>query len=376
MRVLWLIDSLGPGGAESLMPALLKELQAQGIEPAVCFFQARAGNPIAGKLEELGIRVDPVLVRNMRNPFDLGRIMRYIRQCRPDIVHTQLETADALGTLAASLLGIPSVSTVHTLELPSRRFRKFWRNLVRWTVLKFLSKRVIVVSEVARRHYLKLGFNDSKLLTIYNGIEPGNFGFEQGDRPGKAAVFGVPDDSLVITSVAVLREAKGIQYMLRALPELVARFPRLRYVIVGDGNYRPDLEELSKALGMSEHVVFMQYRNNIPEILAASDLFVYPTLNDALPTALLEAMAARLPIAASCVGGVPEILQNELTGLLVPPADHAELAHACLRLLLDPALAQRLASDACKSVRERFDVRRQAAQLINLYRQVGAPHEL
>jgi glycosyltransferase involved in cell wall biosynthesis len=116
--------------------------------------------------------------------------------------------------------------------------------------------------------------------------------------------------------------------------------------------------------------MFLGYRSNIPEILAASNLFVLPTLVDALPTVLFEAMAAGLPIVVSNVGGVPEIVEDEVNGLLVPPADPVSLAKSCIRLLLDKDLCNRLSSAARATVASRFDVRQQASVLMALYSQM------
>jgi glycosyltransferase involved in cell wall biosynthesis len=369
MYVLWLIDSLGPGGAESLMVPLLKSLKEYGVESRVCFFQVRAGNPIAGELCKIGIPVDQVEIKNLRNPMDLSRLMKYIRQQRPDIVHTQLEASDILGTLAARLLRIPSLATLHTMDAPAVKTRKRGKDFLRWHVLQRFAQRVIVVSESTRRHYLDLGITNEKMLTMYNGIDLDRFiGVSQGNI-SKTAFMGLPCDSRILTTVAVLREPKGIQYMLQALPGLLAQLPNLFYAIVGDGEYREALEKLTVSLAIKDHVVFLGYHTDIPEILAVSDLFVHPSLLDALPTVLFEAMAVGVPIVASQVGGVPEIIDGEITGLLVPPGDPASLANACLRLLLDKSLSGRLTSAAREAVANRFDIRAQAAGLAALYDQ-------
>ena len=222
---------------------------------------------------------------------------------------------------------------------------------------------------------MDLGFDNKKLLTIYNGIDLSIFLRDHLPPDRKVDIFGLPEDSVILTTVAVIREQKGIQYMLNVLPEMMGKLPNLYYVIVGDGNYLESLENLSETLGIAGHVVFMHHRTNIPEILAASDLFVFPTLSDALPTVLLEAMAAGVPIVASEVGGVPEILENDVNGLLVPPADPASLADACLRLLCDKSLADRLTAAAHDTVLERFDIRQYAGNLLKLYEQVLTEHE-
>ena len=134
--IIWMIDSLGPGGAEQLMPTILKHLMDAGFNIRVCILQVRLGNPIASELERIGLPVDFVPVPNLRHPFNIIRILTYLRSQRPQIVHTQLEFSDVLGTLGAKILGIPSVSTLHTLDSFTDKRSASWRLGLRWFVLR------------------------------------------------------------------------------------------------------------------------------------------------------------------------------------------------------------------------------------------------
>src|SRR5262249_5396478 len=149
----------------------------------------------------------------------------------PDIIHTQLEASDIFGTIAAKIRGIPSVSTLHTLDVKSKIKRSYWRNLIRRKILDSFSSQVIAVSEVTRQHYISLGIRSEKITTLYNGVDLSRFiGFRHNGVREKS-LLNIPDDCIVILTVAVLREAKGIQYMLNALPAILAKFPRVCYVI-------------------------------------------------------------------------------------------------------------------------------------------------
>lgn len=371
LKVLWIIDSLGPGGAEGLMLPLLKNMNGSMVVPRVCVLRVRDGNPVAKELKKIDVPVDLIPIKNLRDMPGFKRLVAYIRAHQPDVVHTQLEASDIFGTLAAKYLQIPSVSTVHTLDVPSKKRRTYWRNLIRWIVLRMFSKRVVAVSEITRQLYVKLGIQKEKLVTLYNGIDLSIFSHNGSRTTNKKKVLNLPSDCVVLTTVAVLREPKGIQFMLKALPEILKVIPNMVYVIVGDGNFRESLEKLSKELGVVDHVMFLGHRTDVSAILAASDMFVFPTLQDALPTVLFEAMAANLPIVASEVGGVPEILQHEKTGVLIPPADPSKLVDACLRLLRDNELSSRISASACKMVKERFDIKKQIQSLVDLYDQVA-----
>jgi glycosyltransferase involved in cell wall biosynthesis len=352
------------------MVPLMKNIDRGQIMPRVCVLSVRDGNPLASQLEKINVPVDLVPIKNLRDLSGFKRLIHYIRSWRPDIVHTQLETSDILGTLASRYLHVPSVSTLHTVNIPSKKRRTYWRSLVRWKILGSFANRVIAVSETTRQVHLKLGIHAEKLKTLYNGIDLEEYLTIELNHRQNVVAHDFPEDRVVIVTVAVLRELKGIQFMLNAIPEIMKRVPNLCYVIVGDGSYRASLEKLTMDLGISEQVKFLGYRNDIPAILAKSDLFVFPTLQDALPTVLFEAMAAGLPIVASGVGGVPEILHDNETGLIVLPAYVACLAAACLRLLNDKQLSGRMSALARKTVTEKFNIQTQIDGLVNIYDQV------
>ena len=176
-------------------------------------------------------------------------------------------------------------------------------------------------------------------------------------------------------TVAVLRQPKGIEFMIRAFASLCRRDPDARYLVVGSGDDRERLEALAGELGVSSQVIFAGMRDDIPELVAASDVFVLPTLTEALPTVLAEAAAIGKPIVASAVGGVPEMVEDGETGLLVPPADTEALAAACGRLLANPALRQRMGQAARSLAMDRFDLELHADRLCGLYDRLAVQSE-
>jgi glycosyltransferase involved in cell wall biosynthesis len=370
LRILWLIDSLGPGGAESLMPSLVEHLDAHGVQSRVCVLQSRLGNPIAGELVKRGIAVDLIQVDNLHSINQILRLFRYIRRFHPDIIHTQLETSDILGSIISRVSGIPSVCTLHTLSAPSKKRTSRLRKKLHNLCLRLFCDKIIAVSDVTRQHFIKLGISSNKLITLYNGIDLTRFN-NTGILPNvRKILLDLNEDDIVLITVAVLREPKGIQYMIRAFSSLLDKFSNAHYVIVGDGEYRKPLEELARTLGVADRVRFLGYKENIPELLSTSNLFVFPTLNDALPTVLLEAMATGLPIVASEIGGVPEILVHEKNGLLVPPANVSCLIDACDRLLSDRKLASRLSEAGREVIIQRFNIHQQVDTLKGLYFQL------
>src|SRR5215211_621078 len=374
--IIWMIDGLGPGGAEQLMPATLKHLKDAGYNIRICALQVRSGNPIAEELTLIGIPVDLIPVPTLRHPLNLFRILRYLRRYQPQILHTQLEFSDILGTVAARILGIPTVSTLHTLDTFEEKKSATWRLKLRWFVLRNFCKKILAVSEKTRTHHLQSGrLGAKKLITLYNGIDISRFkNIDKSVQYQLKQSLKLPAQSQIIITVAVLREPKGIQYMLKAMANILDQVPNAHYLIVGDGAYGPPLRALVTELAIQKYVTFAGHRTDIPALLSISDVFVLPTLGDALPTVLIEALAAEIPIIASNVGGVPEIIENEVNGLLVPPADSDALTRACLKLIQNHELTARIIQAGNSVVQERFNIGVQVEQLSCIYEEVSLSH--
>lgn len=371
-RIVLLIDSLGMGGAERLLTIYLKHFDTDRFEPRVCALQIRENNPIGAAIEQLGIPVDLVPVRHLRDALAVPRLVAYLRRQKADLLHTQLEFSDTLGSLAARIVGIPTVSTLHTYDDPPQGSRTYRRLKLRWWILRKFCDRVIAVSEGTRQHHLRLGgLPPDKVVTLYNGIDLSRFdGHHKTGHAAHRQTFGIPPEAPVLITVAVLREAKGIQYMIKALPTILEAVPEARYLVVGDGEQEQVLKELAGSLGVADRVIFTGVRNDIPDLLAIGDLFVLPTLGEALPTVLAEAMAAQKPIVVSEVGGVPEMVEHGRNGLLVPPATPASLAEACCQLLQNRAQADAMACAGREVVEQRFNIQQQGQRLGDLYQEL------
>ncbi len=368
--IVYVIDGLGMGGAERLTVSVLRHLDRERFSPRVCFFQTRGGNPMEEAIRSLNVPVSHVPVTRLRDPLALPRLLRYLRRVKADLIHTQLEFANILGNLAARVLHLPSVCTTHVLLTEEGRWKPRLHEAVEWETLRRFCGRVIAVSEGARRQYLTgKRFPPQKVVTLYNGIDLEPFrGLDRGRaRQEVRRELGVPLRARLLVTVAVLRRPKGIAVMLRALPEILRWAGDVYYLIVGDGPERENLAAVADETGLRGRVIFAGMREDVPRLLAAGDVFVLPTLSEALPTVLAEAMAARLPIVASAVGGVPEMVEDGRNGLLVPAGDSEALAEACLGLLSAPDRRAAMAQRGWEIVQRKFDIRRQVRALENIY---------
>ena len=372
LRILYLIDSLGSGGAEHLLAAYLRHLPALGIDPTVAALQDRGGNPTALTIEALGIPVLDLGIERLRQRGAYRDVGRAIDRQAPDLVHTQLEFANVLGAPAASRRGIPVVGTLHTLEEPAPWSRAGMRMRLMARSLRRHADLVVAVSEHARLHHLEhLRLDPARVTTIHNGIDIAGFRTGGPHRAAVRAEFGIPAGASLIVVVAVLRPPKGIDRLILALPTVIEAIPSAHCLIVGDGDAGPGLERMAIDQGIADRVTFSGARADVPRMLAAADLFVLPSLTEALPTVVAEAMAAGLPVVATRVGGTPEMVDDS-TGVLVEPGDIPRLGRAIVQMLGDPTEAAIRGRQGRAVAAERFDLATQAARLVDHYRRLIA----
>lgn len=358
------------GGAERLMVPILKHLSRARFDPYVCAMQTKDGNPMADEIRALGVPVECLNIKHLRELDAIPRLTNYLKDIRADLVHTQLEAANILGNISAKLLRLPSVCTIHVMPSLDVKTKTKLHQKVEWFTLRHFCDRVIAVSEESRQYHMKIsGAPKGQVKTIYNGIDLtifSNLDAAQ-ERTRVREELGIPPEADVLTTVAVLRPPKGIQFLIRAMPAILASHPRAYYLIVGSGSHRDALvEEVHKA-GVNERVIFAGMRKDVPRLLAASDIFVLPTLTEALPTVLAEAMAARLPLVASQVGGIPEMIVEGQNGFLIEPEDQESLARTCIRLLKDQEERAAMGAEGWRIVNQKFSIQRQVEQLKDLY---------
>ena len=369
-KIAYLIDGLSMGGAERLMIPILKHISRAHFDPYVCAMQSKDGNPMADELRALDVPVECLDIKHLRDLDAIPRLTNYLKGIRADLVHTQLEAANILGNISAKLLRLPSVCTIHVMPSLHVKTKMKLHQRVEWFSLRHFCDRVISVSEEARQYHIAIsGASDRQVTTIYNGIDLSafsNMDYAQ-ERSTVRTELGIPSDADVLVTVAVLRSPKGIQFMIRALPTVLASHPNTYYLVVGSGSHYDALVEEASKAQVSERVIFAGMRKDVPRLLAASDVFVLPTLTEALPTVLAEAMAARLPLIASRVGGVPEMITDGKNGFLVEPEDSDGLSNACLRLLENQDEWAAMGAAGWRTVNQKFSIERQVEQLKDLY---------
>jgi glycosyltransferase involved in cell wall biosynthesis len=216
--------------------------------------------------------------------------------------------------------------------------------------------RVVANSSAAVDRLIEEGVAVGTIAHITNGLDLDRYDSVRAARPRR-----------VIATVANLRPGKGHEVLLKAAASIVRRIPDVTFLIVGDGPRREELERLAATLRVSAQVQFVGYRTDVPEILRQADVFAFPSFMEASPNAVIEAMAAGLPIVATRVGGIPEVIEHERSGLLVAPGDDRALAAALVRVIERPALASQLGDAARAAVTARFSFDRMVGEFQQLY---------
>jgi len=359
-RVLYLSHAFMVGGAEEMVLNLVRHLPDR-FEPCVsCINQA---GPIGEEIRKTGVPfrvlgLDP----GIRQPWGLIGIQRHLRELQPDIVHTFLLTASLYGRLAAMLARVPIIigTEVNIYEHKRGRHALAERLLMRGT------DRVIVSAESVRDFYIQQVHADpARVDVVYNAVDWSQLETTMTPQALRASA-GVPADAPLAGIIARLTEQKAHRHLFDAMASTAGLAP-LHLLVVGDGDLRDDLRARVERLGLSARVHFLGARRDLGNLLAAIDLFVMPSLWEGLPLSMVLAMGAGLPVVATRVAGIPEVVQDGVTGMLVPPADVTALGSAMARLISDPSLRRTLGAAAAAFVRPRFGVDRYVESVTGIY---------
>ncbi len=351
IKILHIISRLPVGGVENLLLGTVKHYDKKRFLPCVCSLSDRG--VVGEEIERLGTEV--ICLNKLGHSFDWSivvDIQRIIRERDIKIVRSDQYHANLYGRLAAWRAKVPCiVASVHNVYT---RDKKLHRRAVNRLFSRFTDS-VIAVSEAVKRDIIKYDrVPEHKVKVIYNGIEPGDFlGMDKG---AARALLGIGANAPVVGNVGRLVEQKGQRYLIEAVAALKKDFPDLRLLVVGDGPEKEGLKGLARSLAIEENVIFAGTRKDVPLLLSAMDVFVFPSLWEGLGNALIEAMASGLPVVASDIMPIREILDKADCGIVVPPKDARSIASSVGALLRDGAFAQRLGNAGRQRAGTRFSI--------------------
>jgi glycosyltransferase involved in cell wall biosynthesis len=359
-RVVYLAHTFAVGGAEEMVLNLVRHLPAEYEPAVVCIHDPGS---IGAEIKRTGIAFDSLrLTPGLRRPFDLIRLQRFLEERQPDIVHTFLLTASLYGRFAAMMARVPVVIGTEVNIYGRKRLPH--RLAEQWLMRR--TDAVVASAESVRDFYLEQIKGDpSKVAVIYNAVDWSQL---QTTMPADAwrAEIGIPAGVPVAGIIARLTEQKahGVLFdAIAARPELAA----LHLLVVGDGELRDELKRRAEQLGLSPRIHFAGARRDLGNVLAAIDVFVMPSLWEGLPLSLVLAMGAGLPVIASRVAGIPEVVHHGVSGLLVAPGNTTELSEALVRVIADATTRESLGRQARAFVRPRFGMDGYIAAMTSLY---------
>jgi glycosyltransferase involved in cell wall biosynthesis len=367
LRVLQVINSLGLGGAENVLAKL-----ALGVDPARFETFVCCTSDLGPHAKTLKSHRIPVHLAGPR-----GRIHNYIRpwhlkkvisEVRPDVVHTH--GLPALAELGPGAIIGRKHRWIHTYHYGNYPYteRPHHMALERW--ISVLPDQLVAVSD--RQRETIIGYHQldpDRIITIPNGVEPNKARQNGHIRISKRAALSIPQDAVVVGSVSVLSEQKGLSYFLQAAASIHQQRPGVHFLVVGGGPLEESLRREAAERHIGAVVHFAGWRTDVAELLCALDVWVMSSLWEAMPVALLEAMAARLPIVATDVGQNAAIVPHRVAGLIVPPRDASAIAASVIELIDKPALAAELARTAFCRVEADYTT----ARMIERYQALYAP---
>jgi glycosyltransferase involved in cell wall biosynthesis len=357
LTIAHLIECDGPGGAERMLVHLVTALAEDGVHNVVLLPSGGEGW-VAAQLPHERVSIVHVPLASASVPTSVAHIRRALGSQPIQMAHSHEFTMSVLGAAAAWSLGIPHLFTLHG----SRYYASSPARRLATMLAARASHKVVPVSDALARHVSRdLRLGPSTLCTIPNGIPP-----VPEVAPRLRAELGLPAGARLAVAVGNLYPVKGHTHLLRAMAMLPAA-PEVHLAIAGRGPEEEALRVRAKALAIGHRVHFLGLRDDIGNLLWSADVFVLPSLSEALPLALLEAMRASRPIVASAVGEIPAVLEQGRAGMLVPPGDHERLARALTTLLDNATESAALAARARAVADERYDVGRMTDRYRTLY---------
>ena len=379
-KIAYVVTPVEFGGAERVSLNFLKNVDRKKFQiHPIIFFRPWEGDSIflrELKKENYPVYKIPVSMRaslKERDRFWLVRCFKMIFltlfKGRFDLIHTHGYFADIITIPAAKVLRIPVISTCHGFIEDGRRLKR--SNRIDRMMLRF-SNRIIAVSQGIKHELLKSGVRESKIDVVLNAVQTEvDQEIIMQDRYTKRRALDVGERDFLLGYIGRLSREKGIHYLLDAAEILSRQDIPIKVLIIGDGPAKKESELIVQQKGWENKVFFAGFQTDVKAWIPAMDIFVLPSLTEGTPMALLEAMACRIPIVASSVGGVPQIIESGKDGILVTPGEPEDLAAGVLELYKNNALREQFVETAYKKVRSNFDIRQWTKTIESQYTEIA-----
>ena len=325
-------------------------------------------------LREKGVKVYHFDTTRSFNWLSAVKMAQLIKKERVSLVHAHAPFAGSIiSSLAGKLAGVPVIVHAHLQDaLSSNYFIRSYQNMMNYWTSRKCCDAIISVSHQVKDALITEGFDSRKFHVVHNGTPVNNREIDSNIR----SELNIPEHIPVVIHIGRLCKSKGQHLLLQAAANLHQLGQETIYLIVGkdleqDGDYLNYLKDMAQELGINKSVHFLGHRADIPQLLALSDLLVLPSNAEGLPLVILEAMAAGLPVVATPVGGIPEVVIHQETGFLVPVENVQALGNAILKLLQNPLLRNEMGNKGLEMVNKDFSVEKMCEEVFDIYQQVG-----
>lgn len=318
------------------------------------------------------VTIIPLKIRGIFDFKGILLFLKLLKQIKPQIVNPHLYFASRFASPLAKLMRTPVViETAHIVE----RWRKGYKRIfLLWDIITCLFvDRVIAVSNAVAEYYIQYKkLPRSKVEVIHNWCDFEQFNYNvynEKSKRKKKNDLGIPTKFTLIGLIGRLEEQKGHKYLIHAMPEILKNYPKIKFLFIGDGSLKNELIMIAKDKGVYNDILFLGFRNDIPELLSIIDIIVLPSLFEGLPLTAIEASAMGIPVVASDVDGTPDVIIDGKTGFLFTPCDYKELSDKIIKLLKDKNKTKEMGDNGKLLVTQKFDCKTQINKTQSLYLQ-------
>ncbi len=370
INILHLVNGFAIGGGELKLLELVEHLDKEKYNQVVC--SVGQGGPLHEQFKKV---CPKVFVFPKKHRFDISLILKVaqvIKEENIDIVQTTLFYADIIGAISARLTKVPLVISWDVVTQPFKPIHKLAFKYVK----KYINVVVTVSDAIKRKVITERNMDPNKVQTIHYGVDTNKFVRKDSKVKAIKKELNLKDDQVLIGVVARMTVQKGHKYLVDAVSKIKEQLGDVKFVLVGDGPLRTEIEEQIAGLQLGSFFEFLGFRNDVDDLLSIFDVFVLPSLWEGLPNVVLEAMSCSNPVIATAVDGTPEAVKDGGTGLLVPSKEPGPLADAILKLVKNKKVRENMGRNGRKRVEEEFSLTKQIEEFQLLYEsKLSSPSE-
>lgn len=362
MKILYLIQTSGIGGAEKVLFSLAKHFNINNE----CIVGLLKKGWLSERLKKAGLRVEII---SSGGSFDfklIKNLINLIKKEKIDLVHSHLLDMNFYSSIASKIAGVKHICTEHgDIHHPSKKLDLGIRIKAK-TIAKFSNKIVFVSKFTKDKYFETADIKEKKTAVIYNGID-----IEEYQKPvdiiKKKEELGIKGNEFIIGNVGNLYPVKGQIYLIKAAKKVIEENPYTKFLIIGRGELETRLKEETIKLGLNSNILFTGFREDIKEVLRIMDIFVLSSISEGLPISLIEAMACKVPVICTKVGGIPEVIDNGINGYLIPPGDINSISEKIFILIRKQNLKKYFINNGYQKVSKVFEIKNMIRRYQEIY---------